>query len=202
MRPAFELVLDGFTFDLFFDPVTPGHMYSRYGNAQDSAAAGFMSSGCALVLVPGPHLAGSEGMLLIVRTQWALAARLAAQLPQIAGAGWPPSANVLGAEPFIAAAEGWAQGGPMPLAGLITFHPVLGNALHSAGLAHFTSQEVRLEPELAALGDDATRLGQQIAQMLMHRGPLREAEQFTSPGGEIIRLEPSVNGRFVRVWAG
>lgn len=201
-RPAFELLLGGLTFDLFVMSLEPGHMHRQYVNARDTADAGCMSSTCAVVLVPGPHLAGAEGTLLIVRALWALGAKLAGAVGAIAGFGWRPSATVRSAAAFVAATEAWERNGSVPSPGLITFKPVLDNALQSAGLAHFTGQEVRMEPALAGDGEPAVRLGQQIAQMLIHRGVLSAPELFTGPAGETIRLEPSANGRVVRVWPG
>ena len=201
-RPAFELLLGGLTFDLVITAVGQGHMHGQYFNARETADSGYLNSTCAFVLVPGPHLAGAEGTLLIVRAQWALGAKLASAVDDIAGVGWRPSATVRSAAAFVAATEAWGRGGPVPSPGLITFQPVFDNALQSAGLAHFTGQEVRMEPDLAGAGEHAVRLGQQIAHMLIHRGALNAPEQFTGPAGETIRLEPSANGRVVRVWPG
>ena len=78
----------------------------------------------------------------------------------------------------------------------------MGSALQSMGLAYFTGQELRLEADLAMDADSSTRLGLRIAEMLAHRGPLEQVELFAGPDGGTVRLEPSGNGRFVRVWPG
>lgn len=192
-QPAYELVLDGLTFDL--------HIISKGMGAPDyTTQQTDLSVAEALVLVPGPHLASVRGSLPVVRGQWQLGDRLCALMPTVAAVGWAPSRTLLAVDAFRQMTEAWTSQIVFPPQGLITFGPALGNALQSMGLAHFTEQELRIEPELASDRDHAVRLGLRLAESLVHRGALTETEQFGDPAGGTIRLEPSANHKFVRVW--
>lgn len=196
--PFCELLLDGMTYDLMLVARGAGRRLPDYRPALDKAAA----QGPALVLVPGPHLATAAGSPSVVRAQWQLGTRLCSLLERVMAVGWPPAGAVLTPGSFDGLAEGWAGSGQFPSHGLIAFRPVLGQGLHSSGLAWFTGQELRLEPDLVQDHDQAVRLGLRLAEILIHRGRLTEMEQFAHPAGGTIRLKPSPNGRFVRVWPG
>ena len=202
VRPAFELVLGGFTFEATLIRTSRDHGSSVYHPDHDLHGGGHHPHTSALVLAPGPHLAGAEGTLLVVRALWTLGARLAELNPEVSMVGWPPSGTLMLPKDFISAAQVWGKGGAVPNPGVIAFRPAMGGALQSSGLALFTGQDVRLEPDFARDPDHALRMGHRIAEMLLHRGPLEQTEQFTGPSGEAIRMEPSANRRFVRVWPG
>ena len=194
-QSCYELVLDGLTFEVF--QVGPGQRTPDYMTREIDIAAAE-----ALVLLPGPHLASAGSTLPVVRGQWQLAHRLCALMPAVAAVGWAPSRTLLAAATFRQMSEAWTSQIVFPPQGLVTFGPALGNALQSRGLAHFTDQELRIEPELAGDRDHAVRLGLRLAETLLHRGALTETEQFGDPAGGTIRLEPSANHKFVRVWRG
>lgn len=193
-KPSCELVLDGLTFDLFV--VNDGAAIPDYIQPLAPDLAG----GESLVLLPGPHLASAARTLPVVRGQWRMAQRLCTLVSQVAAIGWSPSRTAMTPDVFTAMSGAWVDAGVFPPLGLIAFLPAMGKALHSCGLDHFTTQELRIEPDLAADHDRAIRLGLRLAETLVLRGPLAEAEQFADPGGGAIRLEPSANGKFVRVW--
>lgn len=199
--PDYELLLDGLTFDAFvYAPPVRGA--PEYPAQSGQFSAGELDARCALLIIPGPHLDGAPRSLPVVRGQWRLAARVCEALPQVTIAGWPPSGTLLAANAFSACATGWTAGAPFPAWGLITLRPAMGSALQSMGLAYFIGQELRIEADLATDADHITRLGLRIAEMLAHRGPLEQVELFAGPDGGAVRLEPSANGRFVRVWPG
>ncbi|MFN4112438.1 MAG: hypothetical protein ACK4GD_00690 [Sphingomonadaceae bacterium] len=200
LRASFELVLDGLTFEVFQVSPRPGFRFPDYDFSEESNLP--ETGSMALVLVPGPHLSGAPRSLPVVRGQFLLGARLIDVLPQIAAAGWPPGEALLAGGRFSAQANAWARGGALPSTGLISIRSAMGGALQSAGLAYFTGQELRIEPDLARERDRAIRLALRLAESLLHRGPLREPEIFGDPAGGTIRLEPSRNGRFIRVWPG
>ena len=200
-RPAFEIVQDGLTYDLYILPRTAGyvraeHMPPLHHLCRERHRRAF------IVVEPGPHVTTALAMLPVVRTQWQVAEQLCGMTDTVAAVGWGPSEVELPTAVFQAVAKGWVADGIFPPQGLIAINSALGGALQSCGLAHFTGQELRLEAELASDEAHATRLGLRIAETLIHRGPLTEVEQLADPGGGAIRLEPSVNGKFVRVWRG
>lgn len=192
-RPSHELVLDGLTFEAF--PLASTQ------RAPDYTVRPFdLPVGESLVLLPGPHLASVTRTLPVVRRQWSLAARLCDLMRGVAGIGWAPSRTLMPIDSFRQMVGAWRGQQVFPPLGVVTFGPALGNALQSRGLAYFTGQELRIEPELAGDRDHAVRLGLRLAETLVHRGPLTEPEQFGDPAGGAIRLEPSANHKYVRVW--
>ncbi|WP_324260702.1 hypothetical protein U4960_11100 [Altererythrobacter sp. H2] len=199
LRPAFELLLDGLTYDACLTHVKRTKGGPVYESRPDILPRDM--SAVALRLVPGPHLDGAPHSLPVVRGQFRLAMRLCTVLPGVLAAGWGPSASLVSREAFCALVAGWEKGGPIPSPGLVTFRSAMGHALQSRGLAFFTGQELRIEADLVTDPGYAARLGLRLAEMLIHRGRVFEAELFTGPSGEQVRIEPSANGRFVRAWS-
>lgn len=154
----------------------------------------------ALRLAPGPHLVGGANSLPVVRTMAGLAATLARALPDMQALAWAPAASLIGPGFFASTVDAWLDGGPFPALGFTAFRPTLDEGLQSVGLAFFTGQELRIEPALAADRAAATRLGVRLVNLLVSAGPLAATEQVTAPDGASLRLEPSPNGRFVRVY--
>jgi hypothetical protein len=74
--------------------------------------------------------------------------------------------------------------------------------MHSEGLAVFMGQELRLEPELTSDKAAGAKIGVRLIDVLVEEGRVEGPQQITGPDGQPLRLEPSANGHFVRVWAG
>jgi hypothetical protein len=72
--------------------------------------------------------------------------------------------------------------------------------MHSEGLALFTGQELRLEPELVRDPAAAAKLAVRLIDHLVERGRIAKQEVTAGPDEGSLRLEPSANGQFVRVW--
>jgi hypothetical protein len=89
-----------------------------------------------------------------------------------------------------------------PALGLTALAEVGDGGLHSEGLAFFTGQELRIEPELAGDKAAAARLAVRLINELVERGRIDQPERIAGPQGEPLKLAPSENGRFVRVWSG
>lgn len=158
---------------------------------------------CAAVsLVPGPHLAAGAGTQPVVRAHAALAAVLAEDLPSTVAIVWGPSQSIMGTGYFRSTVAAWLNGGPFPALGLTSFRATMDEGIQSVGLAHFTGQELRLEPALVADRAEAVRLGVRLVNHLVAAGALKSGESIAAPDGRTLRLEPSANGRFVRVFPG
>lgn len=195
-----ELLCDGMTFDLAglapADPAPLPALDYRFDCPADLLA----SRKAALRLVPGPHLEPGANTLPVVRTMAGLGAALARVLPDIRAFAWGPSGSLIGPGFFATTVEAWLAGGPFPALGFTAFRPTLDDGLQSVGLAFFTGQELRIEPALATDRTAATRLGVRLVNLLVGAGPLAQAEHVTAPDSRPLRLEPSPNGRFVRVF--
>ena len=195
-----ELLDNGMTYDLV--GLAPGAQANfPVINHRKYLPEGFLESTCEAVgLLPGPHISGGFSSLPVVRGLLSLAADLTAAHTPVRAICWPPAANVVGVEFFRTSAEGWKNGGPFPARVLAGFKPMADGGLQSEGLAHFTGQEIRIEP--GSVGDYPTAelLAARLIQQLAQYGPLTGTEEVTAPDGSQMRLEPSGNGKFVRVW--
>jgi hypothetical protein len=194
-----ELLANGLTFDLL--GLAPGPAYApgpfrhRFG-LPDS----FEPQACkALALQPGPHLSGGWAMLPVVRSQVGLATRLCA-LPGAVAVGWAPARCLSSVEHFLGHVRRWLEGGVFPALGLTALSQIHDGALHSEGLAFFTGQELRIEPELAADKAGAAKLALRLVDELVRRGRVTQPERIGVPQMGFLRIAPSDNRRFVRVW--
>ena len=79
---------------------------------------------------------------------------------------------------------------------------VLGEdgAFRSEGLAFLLGQELRLDS--LADGDSARdgKIAARLIHTLVEEGAVLEPAEFTGPGGERLRAQPTDNGRVLRVW--
>lgn len=195
-----ELLTNGMAFDLI--GLAPGsQMDVPVINHRMNLPDGFLETTCeAVCMIPGPHLSGSANSLLVVRVMLGLVARIAATLQPIRAICWPPAAMMMGTDFFCTNAKSWVNGGPFPAQVLTGFRRMSDGGLQSEGLAHFTGQELRIEP--GSVGDYPTSalLATRLVQQLAPHGPLIQTEEVIAPDGSQMRLEPSGNGKFVRVW--
>ena len=196
-----ELVANGLTFDLMgLSPGPPGepapciHRYGLPANADPGELEG-------LTLRPGPHLAGGHTMTPVVRTLAWLAASLA-HLDGIEAIAWHPARSWSAARYFRDGVMRWIEGGVFPGLGLTSLAMAPDGGMQSEGLALFTGQELRIEPELMADKAVAAKIGVRLIDLLVESGRIDEPQRITDPEGLPLRLEPSANGRFVRVWRG
>jgi hypothetical protein len=193
-----ELLVNGLTFDL--EGLAPGNgvIHELHPHVFDLPEK-FNPFRCStLTLVPGPHLSGGAAMMPVVRSQMWLAAQLCG-LPGIAAVGWLPARTLSGPGHFRRSVTSWLEGGVFPGFGLTALLTVPDGGMQSEGLAFFTGQELRIEPELAADGAAAARIALRLIHELIERGPVARRERATGPAGESLRLDPSPNKRFVRV---
>lgn len=195
-----ELLIDGMTFDL--TGVAPGKPADSPDLAFrfDCPPEFLVERHSAVRLAPGPHLAAGAGSQPVVRSQAALASTLSEALPEVAALAWGPSQSLMGPAYFRSTVAAWLDGGPFPALALTAFRTTIDDAIQSVGLDHFTGQEVRLEPELVTDRADAIRLAVRLVNLLVGAGRLSDRERIVAPDGRTLRLEPSANGRFVRVF--
>ncbi len=199
--PAFELVVDGLTFDLCFTTQphwgNAGACRYRYGLADD-----FRDAGDGAILVrPGSHLTGAERGLPVVRTQASIALSLIDACEGATALSWTPSSALMGADYFRIRAGEWLAGGAFPAPGFVAFQEAMGGAIQSCGLGYFTGQELRLERDSASEKEDSIRLAATLVDQLVRCGKIDSPGQIVPQGDTAIRVEPSRNGRFVRAWS-
>ncbi len=172
----------------------------------------------AVALHPGPHLAGGEGLLPVVRMTAAIGAALAA-LPGVQAVCWHAARSWVGAPYFVHAIEEWLGGGAFPALGLTSLVRGDDGSFTSEGLALLIGQEVRVEPGTArksarrqgdgggnagaggsAGGEAASaRLALRAIHSLVLSGAIHIPTRLTGPEGEQLAAEPSADLRLVRV---
>jgi hypothetical protein len=195
-----ELLCNGMTYDL--TNLAPG----KSANIPDIRSSIdlpddlFETTQDAISLLAGLHLSGGINSIPVVRMMLELAASLASVLPRIRAVCWSPAAVVIRPEVFGQSVESWVKGGPYPAQVLTGFKKTSDGGLQIEGLAFFTGQEIRIEPD--SIGDvpTATQLAGRLVQQLVQHGPLNQTEEVIAPDGSQMRLEPSGNKKFVRVW--
>jgi len=196
-----ELLTNGLTFDLMGlapgVPAEPSPCIHAYALAANADAAGLET----LTIRPGPHLTGGHGMMPIVRSL----AWLAATLSRIAGVeaiAWHPARSWCGPEFFRQGVLTWIEGGVFPGLGLTALAVTPDGGIQSEGLSLFAGQDLRIEPELALDKADAAKIGLRLIDYMVAAGRIDAPQRIKGHDGRALRLEPSANGRFVRVWRG
>lgn len=155
----------------------------------------------ALTLRPGSHLAGGQAMFPIIRTLALLAASLA-RADGVVAVAWHPARSWCRPGYFRDGVLRWIEGGALFGCGLVALSVTADGGIQSEGLALFTGQELRIEPELMLEPAEGETIGIRLLDHLFECGKIETARPITGPGGLPLRLEPSANGRFVRVWSG
>lgn len=195
-----ELLANGLTFDLSglstgVAAPRPTCAY-RFDLPQDFDCAGLE----ALSLYPGPHLAGGERIGPVIRAIVGLAAQLC-QLDSLVAVAWHPARSCIGPRYFMSIVDNWLEGGVFPGLGLVGLDVVADGGMQSEGVAFFTGQELRIEPELTDDRAAAAKIAVRLIDFLVESGPLETTQEVVGPEGRILRIEPSTNKRFVRVWS-
>lgn len=187
-----ELLKDGLTFDLAGlapgDPSEVPPLRHSYGLSAEGPAAEWE----ALSFVPGPHLAGAEHLLPVVRVAAGLLLALA-DLPGLAALSWCPAHNVLSPEWFRKAGGSWLEGGPFPAFALASLLPLEDGRIRSEGLAFLTGQEFVLE---GAVGGAVPPMGVAVRLLdwLVAQGKIAGSSRAEIVGVGTIALEPGADG--------
>lgn len=199
---GFELLRDGMTYDLTgFAPgpaqrvLAPRRRYGIEGPVDPDPFE-------ALALRPGPHLEAGGRLLPVVRTMAGIAAGLVPCLPGLRAVAWPPADTLVGPGLFASSVDAWVAGGAFPALALTAFADAPDGALVSVGLAWFTGQELRIAPQLAKDRAAAARLGVRLVNQLVLQGKVTGHEAILAPDGGHLALEPTRDGKIVRVRRG
>lgn len=195
-----ELICSGLTFDLCGIAPWEGRRLPDCAYPFDLPADLEPALLEAVELRPGPHLAGGERMTPVVRIMMDLATRLCA-LEGLEAVAWHPARSWIGPRYFTSIVTNWLDGGVFPGLGLVGLGMVADGGMQSEGVGFFTGQEIRIEPELAEDRAAAAKIAVRLIDHLVEAGPLEGREEFMGPDGRMLRIEPSSNGRFVRVWS-
>lgn len=197
-----ELLANGLTFDLV--GLAPGEPPERppcvHGYALPANAEAMDLE--ALTMRPGPHLAGGHAMLPVVRSLAWLAAALSA-IGDVEAVAWHSARSWCGPSYFRDGVFRWIEGGVFPGLGLAALAMTPDGGMQSEGLSLFAGgQDLRIEPELMIDKAHGAKIGVRLIDYLVEAGPVDAPQRLKGPDGQPLRIEPSANGRFVRVWRG
>jgi hypothetical protein len=191
-----ELLRDGLTFDIAgLAPAAPAAapcVRHRYGLPPDHGADGFE----AVSLTPGPHLAGAEHLLPVVRVATALLLELAA-LPGLAAISWLPAHNLLSPEWFGKSARGWLADGPFAAFALTSLAKTGTGGVASEGLRFLIGQEFRLMTEGAAAPASEMAIAIRLLDWLVAHGRVDAPREVVLAGVGAVWLDVLPEGEIV-----
>ena len=192
-----ELLVSGLTFDLCgLNPAEPmpvppqGH---RFGVAQDVEERELE----ALTIVPGRHISGGFAMIPIVQAMVGLSANIALPLNAEAVC-WHPARTWMEPQYFSRIALNWLSGGAFPALGLTALTEIPGG-VRSEGLAFFVGQELQMDLPAGERTADMAKLAVRFIDYVVSNGPFRQEIEFEGPDGEMLRVEPSPDGKLATV---
>ncbi len=197
-----ELLAHGLSFDC--TGLTPGDPTEAAPHHQSfGLPAAFARQRLETITVcAGPHLAGGERMMPVIRGLVGLGAGLA-RLDGIKALCWRPAGSWMEPGYYTRIAGEWLGGGAFPALGLTTLRRDDEGRMLSHGLAFLAGQELLLEPKPGASAAEAGKLAVRLIDELVYSGPLTSAAQYSGPEGEELVAEPEAGGTLVRVrWLG
>lgn len=186
-----ELLRDGLTFDL--EGLAPGAAHASpditnwYG--MNAGAADLAS----ITLSAGPHLAGAQHLLPVVRVAAALLADLA-EAPGVRAIAWLPAGCASDPQWFAKAIHAWIAGGPFPALALSALHRAEDGAFHSKGLAFLMGHEFRLTGTSKLPCNEAARIAIRLTDWFVAHGVPAEPREITLEGVGAIWLAPQPHG--------
>ena len=194
-----ELLRDGLTFDI--SGLAPDDARPGAGAPLRMGLAAAFDAGAheALVLAPGPHLAGAQNLLPVVQVAVRLLVAMA-DLPGVAAIGWVPAENLVSPSWFVNAVMPWLDGGPFPalaLAGLKR----RTDRVASSGLAFFIGQEFELHTSGGRPAEAEARAAVRLLDWLVAHGRVDTAQAVTLPGVGTLWLEAEDRDNISIRWA-
>lgn len=190
-----ELLIAGLTFDCH--GLAPGPA-AALPPATSPIGLASLPAGEAIVLAPGPHLAGARPSLPVVRGLVALGVQLCA-LPGVAAVCWHPAESWIEPGYFVRTAQAWLDGGAFPAPGLIALRRGEGGGMGTHGLGFFTGQELQFGPGEPADPAALARLAVRLVNQLVLAGPVLGPLVLTGPDGAPVHLLPAANRAVVTV---
>ncbi len=147
----------------------------------------------------GPHISAGRNSLAVLREWFAITQGIATHFDAVMIC-WTPGGVAIPIDKLGPHLAEWDARGQVPVSLLASFPYTLDGAIQSHGLRYFTGQEFRIESPL--VGAEETPLARLLFSHLFFAGTQEETGQLTAPDGHALRLQPSDNGRYVRVWPG
>ena len=141
-----------------------------------------------LTLAPGPHLAGADRLLPVIR----IAAMLLNELSKVGPASavsWIPAHLVIKPELFARAIGPWLEGGPFPAPAFVAMHRESDGSLRTEGLNFLMGQEFLLLPTRQSGPPDLARVAMRLVDWLVASGPVAKSSEAVLAGSGTVLLE-------------
>lgn len=193
-----ELLANGLAFDLSGLAPGAGAVMPAMQQAYDLAALPDAAY-AAITLRAGPHMAGAEAMLPVVRTQLGIALALST-LPGLGAVVWHPAGTAMSVAHFARLTSAWLADGPFPALGLTALTRMSDGDLVSRGLSFFCGQELRIKTTSTDNPAQAGKIAIRLIHSLVEGGSVKTGFDFTGPDGERLRGEPADSGKIVEIW--
>lgn len=183
-----ELLRDGLTFDL--SGLAPAPKRDVPGVAHRVALPGDFDSAAmeAAWFTVGPHLAGAESLIPVLRVAATVLRRLT-QLPGLQAIVWRPARIAMSPAWFAEAIGVWLSGGPFPalaLTALARRH----DGIESEGLGFLTGQEFLLHAPSGGPNREHSRIAVRLTDWLVAHGPVDAPCEAVLPGVGPVWIEP------------
>lgn len=183
-----ELLRDGLTFDLDGLAPAPGrdvpavaHRVALPNDFQCDALE-------AVWFKVGPHLAGAENLLPVLRVASALLRQLAS-LRGLQAIVWRPARIVMSPAWFAEAVGVWLAGGPFPALAL-TALARREDGIESEGLAFLTGQEFKLHARAGGPNREDSRIAVRLTDWLVAHGRVDTPREVILTGAGSVLLKP------------
>lgn len=188
-----EVLRDGLTFDIAgLSPDQPVQIERSLDHAIGLPNGLDLTTLEAIGIRPGPHLAGAEHLLPVVRVAAALIAVMA-QIPDAVAVSWLPAGSAVSPIWFKQAVDAWVQGGPFPAMAL-TGLARTPSKMASEGLAFLIDQEFTLYASDRKLQERDVRVAVRLVDWLVAHGPVEEPREVVLSGVGPVWLEPDREG--------
>jgi hypothetical protein len=194
-----ELLANGLTFDLAGLAPAPARPAPPLAHSYGFAGPSSVPAGEWISIAAGQHLVGGQNLVPVVRGMAAVVLALL-ELSGAAAVAWGPARSVLSPDYFRRAVGAWLGGGAFPALGLTALLRDPSGAMISEGLGFFTAQELRIDPILARNPASAGKIAIRLIHSLVSGWSVSSPTEIVGPSGERLGVEPTANGRILRVW--
>lgn len=183
-----ELLRDGLTFDL--SGLAPAPQRAVPAAVHRVALPNDFSFDAleAAWFMVGPHLAGAESLLPVLRVATAILRHMTG-LAGLQAIVWRPARIVMSPAWFAEAVGVWLAGGPFPALAL-TALARSESGIGSEGLAFLTGQEFRLHARSGGPNREDSRIAVRLTDWLVAHGRVDTAREVVLAGVGAVWLEP------------
>ncbi len=188
-----ELLRDGLTFDLA--GLAPAPQRAVPGVTHRVALPNDFNCDSleAVWFMVGPHLAGAERLLPVLRVAAAVLSNLAT-LGGLEAIVWRPARIAMSPTWFAEAVGIWLAGGPFPALAL-TALARSPDGLESEGLSFLTGQEFKLHARSGGPNREDSRIAVRLTDWLVAHGRVETAREVMLAGVGAVWLEPDGQNR-------